>query len=438
MKKDFTFSLITLSFVLTTIIVFLSEWIQETGLINFPLGFRHLLIIGLFSVNWFLFGNRIKIQNRYRNGIIIIGLYLFAAYFISIAPLFNYILGIFFTFLFVFLFIIASNTSTRKEVIIGIFNYLLLSFFLMSIFSILQGIITRTSLRDIPVMFRELGAFGAVMNISTIISIALFIITSKKKYLYFAVFFSFAVMMTILKKTMISNAIVWVFYFIYLANSKAKIKLLFLSLIILVFGNFFIGKELNSNIEESSDYLEKFGPEEHVRLGMYLACFNISTDYFPFGSGMGTFASLSSIAGQYSKIYYDYGVAYIGMNNPEDVANGKHTLLDTYWPHIFGELGLFGTILFLFLWFFPLKRAMFNFKTTEDPFIKGVSFYIVLMVITMTWEGFTLYTPEVPGFVLLHSGLVGLCYYHLKAKEDEIDIDSEDLLALNTTEYNSL
>ena len=55
MKKDFTFSLITLSFVLTTVIVFLSEWIQETGLINFPLGFRHLLIIGLFSVNWFFF-----------------------------------------------------------------------------------------------------------------------------------------------------------------------------------------------------------------------------------------------------------------------------------------------------------------------------------------------------------------------------------------------
>ena len=299
----------------------------------------------------------------------------------------------------------------------------------MSVFPILQAIFSRTTLRDIPTLFRELGAFGVVMNISTIISIALYIITSKKKYLYWAVFFSFGVMMTILKKTMVSNAVVWIFYFIFQANSKTKLRLVFFALILLVFGNFFIGKQFDENIQENNEYMEKFGPEENVRLGMYIVSFNINRDYFPFGSGMGTFASLSSIAGQYSKIYYDYGVNYIGMNNPEDVANGKHTLLDTYWPHIFGELGLFGTILFLYLWFFPFKLGMVNYKFTDDPFIKGVSFYIVLMVLTMTWEGFTLYTPEMPGFVLLHSGLSGLCYHHLKTKskeEEDIDIPVAD------------
>lgn len=417
MTKEIKFSLITLTFVATTILVFLSEWIQENWSVNFPLGFRHLLIIALFVGNWFFFGNKIQLPKKYKLGILLMGGYLSVAYFFSIAPIFNYILGVFFTFLFVFLFIIGSNTNTRSEVIIGIFKYLILYFFLMSIVPILQGIITGTSLRDIPVYFRELGAFGAVMNISTIISLTLYIITSNKKYLYLAVFFSFGVMMTILKKTMISNVLVWIFYFFYLANSRTKLRFIIISFVILILGNFFIGRELNENIEESNDYLDKFGPEEHVRLGMYIACYNISTDYFPFGSGMGTFASLSSIAGQYSPIYYDYGISNIGMNNPEDVATGKHTLLDTYWPHIFGELGLVGTILFLFLWFFPFKLAMFNFKTTDDPFIKGVSFYILLLVITMTWEGFTLYTPEIPGFVLLHSGLSGLCYFHLKAKE---------------------
>lgn len=419
MKNEIKFSVITLSFVFTTVIVFLSEWFQESGWISFPLGFRHLIIIALFVGNWFFFGKKINIPTKYKLGLLLMGLYLFIAFFFSIASVFNYVLGIFFTFLFILLFLFASNTNTRREVVITIFQYLLVSFFLMSIFSILQAIFTGSSLREIPVLFRELGAFGAVMNISTIISIALYIITSNKKYLYWAIFFSVAVMMTILKKTMISNVLVWIFFFIYQANSKTKIRFVFFSLIAVVVGNFLIGKELNENIEQNSEYLEKFGPEEHVRLGMYITSFNITTDYFPFGSGMGTFASLSSIAGQYSPIYYDYGINNIGMNNPEDVATGKHTLLDTYWPHIFGELGFFGTIFFLYLWFFPFKLAMTKFKATDDPFIRGISFYVLLLVVTMTWEGFSLYTPEIPAFVLLHSGLSGLCYYHLKSKPNE-------------------
>ena len=418
MKNEIKFSLITLSFVFTTVVVFLSEWFQESGWITFPLGFRHLIIIALFIGNWFFFGKKIDIPKRYKWGLILMGAYLFIAFFFTIASLFNYVLGIFFTFLFILLFLVASNTSTRREVIINIFKYLLVLFFLMSIFSILQGIVTGSSLRDIPVLFRELGAFGAVMNISAIISLSLYIITSKKQYFYWAVFFSIAVMMTILKKTMISNILVWMFFFLYQANSKTKIRFLFFSLVAIVVGNFLIGKELSENIEQNTEYLDKFGPEEHVRLGMYITSFSISVDYFPFGSGMGTFASLSSIAGQYSPIYYDYGINNIGMNNPEDVATGKHTLLDTYWPHIYGELGLFGTIIFLYLWFFPFKLAKTNFKTTDDPFIKGISFYILLLVVTMTWEGFSLYTPEIPAFVLLHAGLSGLCYYHLNSKFD--------------------
>ena len=419
MISNFKFSLITLSFVLTLIIGFLSEWIQETGLIVFPLGFRHLIIIALFVVNWFFFGKKIELPQKYFFCSLLFFIYLLIAFFFSKASMFNYILGIFFSTLFGFLFVVALNIRTRRMVIIGMLKYVLIFFLVMSIFPMGQGLIAGSTLREFYGLFRELGAFGAAMNIATIISISLYIITSNKKYLYVAAFFSVGVMMTILKKTMISNVIVWLFFFIYHAKSTAKLRLIFLSFLLLVIGYFFIGKELGDNIQENSEYLDKFGPEEHVRLGMYIASFNIITDYFPFGSGMGTFASLSSITGGYSQIYYDYGVSNIGANSPEEVALGHHTLLDTYWPHIFGELGFLGTILFLYLWFFPIKLAFVCLKTTEDPFIKGVSFYILLMVITMTWEGFTLYTPEIPSFVLLHSGLSGLCYYHLKANSSE-------------------
>jgi hypothetical protein len=413
MANNFESSFVIKSFIITIILVFISEWIQEMGLISFPLGFRHLAVSFCVYINWVFFGKKIKIEKNYRRAINTLIIFLLVATFFTKAPLINYILGFFFTFLFFFLFILSSNTRIQKTNIINIFKYLLWVFIIMSVFSIYQSLSSGTSLREYKGLFRELGAFGSVMNISVIISISLYLITSKKIYLYIAVLFSIGVMMTILKKTMISNIFVWLFYFYYQSNSKNKIKLFFIFLFIFFTSYFLIGEKLSKDIESNNTYLSDVGPKEHVRLGMFIASYQIAFDYFPFGSGLGTFGSLASIIGGYSEVHYDYGVAAIGANSPEDIKDGNHTLLDTYWPHIFAELGFFGTIMFLFIWLFPLKRAFVNMKTTVDPFINGISFYIILIIFSITWEGFTLYTPEIPSFVLLHSGLTGLCYYHL-------------------------
>jgi hypothetical protein len=87
--------------------------------------------------------------------------------------------------------------------------------------------------------------------------------------------------------------------------------------------------------------------------------------------------------------------------------------LDTYWPHILGELGFIGAVLFLFVWLFPLISTSTIIRSCKEPVIKGFSFYVILIVLTMTNEGLTLYTPEIPSFVILHSGVAGLCYYHI-------------------------
>ena len=215
MIKNLTFSWITFSIVFTIIIVFISEWLQKSGIIYFPSGFRHFLILSVFIVNWALFGKYIVITSKYKIAIILMVSYLFVSYFFSNAPLLNYILGIGFTFLFLMVFILASHIKSSKNIIIKIFNSILIFIFLMSIFPIAQGIIEATNLRWKPGLFREVGAFGSAMNIGTIIGISLFIITSKKKYIYIALFFSIGVLMTILKKTMISNIIVWFFFFLF-------------------------------------------------------------------------------------------------------------------------------------------------------------------------------------------------------------------------------
>ena len=142
--------------------------------------------------------------------------------------------------------------------------------------------------------------------------------------------------------------------------------------------------------------------------------FKIALDYFPLGSGLGTFGSLASITNWYSDLYFQYGVAYIGANSPDDVARNNYTILDTFWPHIIGELGYIGTFFYLILWTYPLFKSFKIYKSTIDQDIKGLAFFVFLILFIMTWEGFTLYTPEIPSFVLLHSGLGGLCFYHIK------------------------
>lgn len=414
MVYSYKFSWLANSFIATTIIVFLSEWIQKTGIINFPLGFRHLMIVFLFVINWGFYGRKLIFPGNYKLWLISISLFLIIACFFSSAPLLNYLLGIVFTFLFVIMFVLGANTKSKTNVILKIFKGLLIFFLLMSIIPMSEGLFGEVSFRWVPTLFRELGAYAAAMNIGTIVALSMYIITSKKKYLYLAIFFSFAVLLTILKKTIISNIIVWFVFYILHTGSKNKMKLIFYFIISIFIGYYIVGNSLIDNYNQNANYLEGVGPSGHVRIAMYIASYNIALDYFPFGSGMGTFGSLSSIINGYSNVYFDYGVSTIGSNSPTDVAAGHHTLLDTYWPHILGELGFIGTLLFLYLWFYPVKLALFKIRSTKDTFIKGLSFYILLVVITISWEGFTLYTPEIPSFVLLLSGLSGLCYYHIR------------------------
>lgn len=418
MTKTYKFSWITLSVVFTIAIIFLSEWIQKNGIIYFPSGFRHFLILLLFVVNWIRFGKKVALSSKYRFAIIIMTLYLFVAYFSSNVLFLNYILGISFTFLFLIIFILGANTKSSQDIIVKIFNRLLVFIFLMSIFPIIQAITDRSTLRYLPGFFREVGAFGTAMNIGAIIGISLFIITSKKKYIYIAVFFSIGVLFTILKKTMISNIIVWFFFFYYYKSYINKGKMIIYSSIFVLISLISFGSALTSNFQENQDYLNTVGAEGHVRLGMYIASFNIAKDYFPFGSGVGSFGSLASIVNGYSQIYYDYNVSDIGSNSANDVANGHHTLLDTYWPHILGELGFIGSIVFIYLWINPIRKVFKILNHSTTPFVKGICFYVILIGITIIWEGFSLYTPEVPAFVILNFGLGGLCFYHLKKNKN--------------------
>lgn len=415
LRNIFKISWITFSVVAVAILVFLSEWIQKAGIMSFPLGFRHMTILVLFLINWAKFGRPIILNQFYTFSIILIFIYLIISRLFVPVKLLNYALGTGFTFLFLGLFVLGSNTKSDINVVIKIFKFLLFFFLIMSIGPIIQGLSAHTSLRFIPGMFRELGAFGSAMNVGAVISLSLYVITGEKKYIYYAVFLSFGVFLTILKKSIFSNIIIWIAFAYFHFSQKRRLKLMLYGIFFVALSFSIVGDNFVKDVKVNLDYYKRVGPKGHVRVAMYVASFHIAKDYFPFGSGMGTFASLGSIIGGYSKVHIDYGVSEIGGNSPLDVARGGHTLLDTYWPHILAELGFFGTAIFLFLWLFPLLSTGFSVHLCTDSTIRGLSFYVIMVVLIMTNDGFTLYNPEIPSFVLLNSGIGGLCYYHIKS-----------------------
>jgi hypothetical protein len=95
-----------------------------------------------------------------------------------------------------------------------------------------------------------------------------------------------------------------------------------------------------------SQRLEVYGSEESVRSMMYSTSLSIAADRFPLGTGGGTFGSAPSREVYYSDVYHNYGLSRYFGASPEY----SFFLMDTWWPKILGESGLFGFLANAWFW----------------------------------------------------------------------------------------
>ena len=84
-----------------------------------------------------------------------------------------------------------------------------------------------------------------------------------------------------------------------------------------------------------------------ARSAMLLTSFRIMRDYFPIGTGFGTYASHGA-AVNYSPVYAKYGFELIyELRN----ASTGTFFDDQFWPIIFGQTGVLGTVCYLYYLF---------------------------------------------------------------------------------------
>ena len=179
---------------------------------------------------------------------------------------------------------------------------------------------------------------------------SLFLITDNIKKDILVVIALFLILLTTLRLKAIASVGVIVAMIIYVLVTKnrlnlAKFVIIGIFAIIIAFD------------QVSYYYLES---NNSARKQLSFKAIEIAKDYFPIGTGFGTYGSYMSVV-NYSKIYYIYN-----LNNIHGLQKGNAKFIsDTFWPMILGQFGIIGCICYLLCLYIIYKDIQRDFNKND-------------------------------------------------------------------------
>lgn len=109
----------------------------------------------------------------------------------------------------------------------------------------------------------------------------------------------------------------------------------------------------------------------------------IAKDYFPIGTGFGTFGSTYA-ANHYSPVYYLYGIAENNYMNE----NTKMYLKDVFWPILFGETGILGTVFYCGLILILFVQIQHVYYYDKKKYMLLIFMFVYMLITTFSEAGF--------------------------------------------------
>lgn len=139
-----------------------------------------------------------------------------------------------------------------------------------------------------------------------------------------------------------------------------------------------------------------------ARIALYTTAVKIASNYFPIGSGFGTFASYLS-GKYYSNIYYMYGISRIeGLR-----VDNYRFISDAFWPGVLGQFGVLGAILYSLI---IIKLIKLNYSyITENNKMLSVTLLWIYAIIASFMETYFSNTTGVT-FALILTLYIGIDY----------------------------
>lgn len=259
-------------------------------------------------------------------------------------------------------------------------------------------------------IFGHAAKFSLLCEFVLIMSLSVFLVSKRKIYKWLSVVSLIFVLLMLRRKSIIAIVIAGTLL-IYISAIDKKVfynkslKLVSFALLII----FCFVDEITFLVH---DMLERYVLIEGVyggpRVQLHRTSFDIVTDNFPFGEGLSKFGSWMSRI-NYSDTYYKYDIDGLW-----GLSEFNHTYLtDTFWPMIFGELGIFGGIFYLLAtcsFFYKLFkfRKKYNEMTQELKvlYLSSIGFYCIIFIGSLISPMFSK-TPH----ALILSFLISSFYY---------------------------
>ena len=327
-------------------------------------------------------------------------------------PPFKYaLLGGAITFMPFVLYLIAYNfRMTDKEINLYIKSFLCL-FALFTIVVYADSFILHTAdtlfqngILSSGIVF--FGNYSSLCNQALVLVMAEHYRTKEKGWLVAASVIIDTILLTNQMKAILGMMLVLTGYVFYLTNAKRWVKLTVSSIgiaaiivVLSISASFMLKFEnyLDSNTAE--DAYAKI-----ARPALYYRAFEMAADYFPFGTGQGTYGSVPvNIVG--SRVYSDYELDKIwGLGDNTDFS----FKMDAHWASILGEMGYLGALLYLLLFFYPARKIGKKMEGEEDHTRRYYIYIIRMGILTLFAEAIVLALPKSFSFMIIYAGLAGL------------------------------
>lgn len=390
------------------------------------------LLIGVISVKTMI-GNKEFSFPKYYIAIIctLLAVILFNSFISPYSPGLKYIvIATVVTMIPFAIFLLSYNIRFTKTEINFFIDLIVVVACVMAFFIYVENVLTVTPKID-SIMASNvimIGFFASFCSQSIVLSLARYHVTYKKRYIYVILFLLLTVLLLNQLKAIVGSMIAIVAYLFFMTRMRKTLKVAVLAAGVAAF-SVWIALSGSLMVEKVVKYSEQLADEDAsegiARIALYVQSVEMAKDFFPLGTGQGTYGSIP-VNMIYSDVYYDYELSDIWGLAPNDRVNFK---MDTHWASILGEMGVLGLLIYVVLLLYPaialgcLRRRRPEGAPEDSPDDRAYRFYVSVGMTVMMLESFVLALPNRSVFILLYAGLTALIVRNLYTSESLLEYE---------------
>ena len=252
------------------------------------------------------------------------------------------------------------------------------------------------------------GNFSSYCNQAMVLTLAELYRTGDRRWYAVAGFLGVTILLTNQMKAILGMMLVVIVFIFFMTKIKRWIKITIaatgITAIVAVLSVSAVFMLKFENYMDNAQLEESY--TKVARPALYYGAFQLANDFFPFGSGQGTYGSVPvNIVG--SRIYTDYELDKVWGLGDDTEFSFK---MDAHWASIMGEMGYIGLIIYLLIFFYPARKVNKRLEGESEETRKYYSYIIKAGILTLFFESIVLALPKSFSFMVVYTGLAGLIF----------------------------